>query len=171
MQFDALLAILEQHIKKKATNFCEHSVQGSLWCFVLRDEVDELDIRLSGFWRSIVRWLWIVKTPLKMLTTHAKNAESQTRSEYFYDRQKRQCVLINNDVQKDGWMDGRDGSQDQRIKEGWNDGWMDGWMDRWIDGWTDGWTNVRINDTTEKSIKSPELLKRFLQWDAYDSQR
>ncbi len=26
-----------------------------------------------------------------------------------------------------------------------------------------------LNDTTENSIKSPELWKRFLQWDAYDS--
>ncbi len=29
-QFDALLAILEPHIKKKTTNFCELSVQGSV---------------------------------------------------------------------------------------------------------------------------------------------
>ncbi len=56
-QFDALLAIQEPPIKKKTTNFCELSVQGSLRCFVLRDEVDELDNRHSGFWRSLVRWL------------------------------------------------------------------------------------------------------------------
>ncbi len=55
-QFDAFLAILESHIKKKTTHFCELSVQGSLRCFVLRDEVDELN-RHSGFWRSLVRWL------------------------------------------------------------------------------------------------------------------
>ncbi len=30
-QFDALLTILEPHIKKKTTNFCELSVQGSLY--------------------------------------------------------------------------------------------------------------------------------------------
>ncbi len=72
-QFDALLVILEPLIKKKTTNFCELSVQESLHCFVLRDEVDELDNRHSGFWRSFVRWLWIVKTPLKMLATDAKN--------------------------------------------------------------------------------------------------
>ncbi len=51
-----MLAILEPHIKKKTTNFCELGVQGSLQCFVLRDEVDELDNCLSGFWRSLVRW-------------------------------------------------------------------------------------------------------------------
>ncbi len=30
-QFDVLLAILEPHIKKKTTNFCELSVQGSIY--------------------------------------------------------------------------------------------------------------------------------------------
>ncbi len=34
-QFDAFLAILEPHIKKKTTNFCEVSVQGPIQCFVL----------------------------------------------------------------------------------------------------------------------------------------
>ncbi len=98
-QFDALLVILVPHIKKKTTNFCELGVHGSLRCFVLRDEVDELDNRHSGFWRSIVRWLWIVKTPLKMLATDAKNAENRTRSEFFYDGRKfrRQCVNVIDD--------------------------------------------------------------------------
>ncbi len=41
-------------------------------CFVLRDEVDELNNRHSGFWRSLLRWLSNVKTPLKMLATDAK---------------------------------------------------------------------------------------------------
>ncbi len=40
---------------------------------MLRDEVDELDNRHSGFWRSLVRWLWTVKTPLKMLATEKSN--------------------------------------------------------------------------------------------------
>ncbi len=30
-QFDALLAILEPHIKKKTTNFCELSLQRSIY--------------------------------------------------------------------------------------------------------------------------------------------
>ncbi len=30
-QFDALLAILEPHIKRKTTNFCELCVQGSIY--------------------------------------------------------------------------------------------------------------------------------------------
>ncbi len=33
-QFDALLAIIEPHIKKKTTNFCELSVQGSIYSAV-----------------------------------------------------------------------------------------------------------------------------------------
>ncbi len=58
VQFDALLAMLEPHIKKKTINFCELSVQGSIYsASVLRDEVDKLDNRHSGFWRSLVRWL------------------------------------------------------------------------------------------------------------------
>ncbi len=55
-QFDALLA-MEPHIKIKTTNFCEPRVQGFLQCFVLRDEVNELDNHHSGFWRSLVQWL------------------------------------------------------------------------------------------------------------------
>ncbi len=39
------------------------------------DEVDELDNRRSGFWRSLLRWLWTAKTPLKMLAMDAKNAK------------------------------------------------------------------------------------------------
>ncbi len=42
-------------------------------CFVLRDEVDELNNCHSGFCRSLLRWLSNVKTPLKMLATDAKN--------------------------------------------------------------------------------------------------
>ncbi len=39
--------------KKKS----ELGVQGSLQCVVLRDEVDQLVKRHSGFWRSLIRWL------------------------------------------------------------------------------------------------------------------
>ncbi len=46
-----MLAILEPQIKKKTTNFCEFSV------LCVRDEVEELDNRHSGFWRSLVWWL------------------------------------------------------------------------------------------------------------------
>ncbi len=81
-QFDALLAILEPHTKKKTTKFCELGVQGQ--CFVLRDEVDQLVRCHSGFWLLLVRWLWIVKAPLKMLATNAKNAENRTRSKFFW---------------------------------------------------------------------------------------
>ncbi len=95
-QFDALLAILEPHIKTKTTNFCELCARIYIQCFVLRDEVDELDNRHSGFWRSLLRWLWTIKTPLKMLATDAKSTKNRTRSEFFYDGRKfrRQCVNV-----------------------------------------------------------------------------
>ncbi len=83
--------------KKKTTNVCELSVQGSLQCFVLRDKVDELDDRQSGFWRLLVRWLWIVKIPLKMLATNAKKQNIYWLIKlFFFDGQKfwRQCVNV-----------------------------------------------------------------------------
>ncbi len=83
-QFDALLAILEPHIKKDHHQFLwTRCARIYIQCFVLRDEVDELDNRHSGFWRSLVRWLWTVKTPLKMLATDVKNAQNRTRSKFF----------------------------------------------------------------------------------------
>ncbi len=66
--------------------------RATLQCFVLRDEVDELDNRYSGFWCSLVRWLWIVKTPLKML----RNQKIKPDPNVFYDGQSfwRQCVNV-----------------------------------------------------------------------------
>ncbi len=65
-------------------------------CFVLWDEVDELDNRHSGFWRSLLRWLWTVKTPLKMLATDVKNAKNRTQSKKNFDGRKfrRQCANV-----------------------------------------------------------------------------
>ncbi len=54
-------------------------------CFVLRYQVDQLISGHSGFWHLLVRWILIVKTPLKMLVMDVKNAEKWTRSKYFYD--------------------------------------------------------------------------------------
>ncbi len=85
-QFDALQVILEPHIKNKTTNFCELSVQGSLWCFVLWDKVNLTQIFyslvaiLDFFFRF---WLWIVRTPLKMFATDVKHFENRTRSNLF----------------------------------------------------------------------------------------
>ncbi len=67
-------------------------------CFVLRNEVDELDNRHSGFWPSLVRWLWTVKTPLKMLATDAKNAKKTNLIRIFLWRMK-----ISKAVCKRGW--------------------------------------------------------------------
>ncbi len=60
-RFDALLAILEPLIKKKTADSRELSVQGPIQCFELRDEVNQLHIRHSGFCSSLVRRLQIVK--------------------------------------------------------------------------------------------------------------
>ncbi len=73
------------------------SVHGSdIQCFVLRDEVDELDNRHSGFWRSLVWWLWTVKTPIKMLAMMRKNWNKLNLIRIFYDGWKfrRQCVNV-----------------------------------------------------------------------------
>ncbi len=55
-QFDALLAILGPHIKKKTTNFCELSVQGSIYSALccettwmnLTIAILEFGVRLNG---------------------------------------------------------------------------------------------------------------------------
>ncbi len=95
-QFDALLAILEPHIKRKIDNFCELSVQGFAQGFVLRDEVDEFDNRHSGFWHPLVRWLWTVKKPLKCLPWMRKTQKIEADPNFFYDSQRflRQCVNV-----------------------------------------------------------------------------
>ncbi len=64
-QFDALLMILEPHIKNKTTNFCELSVQGSiysaLWCETkcmnLTIAILDFGIRLYGGseWSKVFR--------------------------------------------------------------------------------------------------------------------
>ncbi len=58
-QFDALLAILEPYIKRKTTNLCEFSVQGSIYS-ALCCEIKWMNLNLdhhSGFWYSLVQWL------------------------------------------------------------------------------------------------------------------
>ncbi len=47
--------------------------------------MDELDNRHSGFWRSLVRWLGTVKTPLKMLATDAKNRNLLGRGSFCFN--------------------------------------------------------------------------------------
>ncbi len=87
-QFDASLAILETHIKKKTTNFCELSVQGSLQCFLLQDEVD-FGVRLYGSSK-------LSKHLSKCLLRMRKMQRIETDSIIFYDRRKfrRQCVNV-----------------------------------------------------------------------------
>ncbi len=58
------------------------SVQGSLQCFVLRDEVDELDNSCSGF----------LACTLKLLATDVKNIENQSIFFFLVQTFWRQCV-------------------------------------------------------------------------------
>ncbi len=75
------------------------SVHGpDIQCFVLRDEVDELDNRRSGFWRSLVWWLWTVKTPIKMLAMMRKTEQIEPDLNFFMTdenfRGSVQCPLM-----------------------------------------------------------------------------
>ncbi len=90
-QFDALLAILEPHIKKKTTNFCEVSVQGSIYsALCCETKWMNLTIAILDFG---VRFYGGSE---RMLATDAKNAKNRTRSKFFYDGRKfrRQCVNV-----------------------------------------------------------------------------
>ncbi len=57
--------------------------EGSIQCFVMRSEVNQFVRRHSGFWRSLVQWLWIVKTPLKMPATDAKKCSKSNPIRFF----------------------------------------------------------------------------------------
>ncbi len=92
-QFDALLAILEPHIKKMTTNFCELSVQGSLYSAARWSGL--IWQSHSGFWHSLIRWLLTVKIPLKMLSTDVKNERNWTQSNFFYEGHKFQRQYVN----------------------------------------------------------------------------
>ncbi len=48
-QFDALLAILEPHIKRKTTSFCELSVQGSICALCCEMKWMNLTIAILDF--------------------------------------------------------------------------------------------------------------------------
>ncbi len=75
-QFDALLAILEPQIKKKTTNFCELSVQGSIYCTVL------CAVRRSG-------WTW--QSPFWIFAcTVALNCQNTSQNAcYGYEKRKK----------------------------------------------------------------------------------
>ncbi len=91
-QFDALLAILETHIKKKTTNFCELSVQGSLHCFVLRDEVNELDCTVNEF--CLYGGSELSKHLSKCLLRMRKIEKIEPDPNYDRWKFRRQCVNV-----------------------------------------------------------------------------
>ncbi len=96
-QFDALLAILEPHIKKKTTNFCELRVQGSIYS-ALCCETKWINLTIAildfgvRFYGGSERSKHLSKCSPRM----RKTQKNQTRSEFFYDGRKfrRQCVNV-----------------------------------------------------------------------------
>ncbi len=95
-QFDALL-VIEPHIKKKTTNFCELSVQGSIYsALCCETKWMNLTIAIPDFG---VRWYGgseLSKHLSKCLLRMRKTEKNLTRSELFYDGWKfqRQCVNV-----------------------------------------------------------------------------
>ncbi len=97
-QFDALLVILEPHIKKKTTNFCELSVQGSIysalccetkWMNLTIVVVLDFGVRLYGGSE-------LSKHFSKYLPRRRKTPKIEPDPIFFYDRQKfqRQCLNV-----------------------------------------------------------------------------
>ncbi len=73
-QFDALLAILEPHIIKKTTGFCELSVQGSVYS-ALCCEMEWMNLTIT----SLDFGIQLSKHLSKCLLTDAKNAKNRTK--------------------------------------------------------------------------------------------
>ncbi len=95
-QFDALLAILEPHIKTKTTNFCELSVQGSIYsALCCETKWMNLTIAILGFGVRFYGGSELSKTS-QNACQDAKNAKNRTRSNFFYYGRKfrRQCVNV-----------------------------------------------------------------------------
>ncbi len=119
-QFDALQVILEPHIKNKTSNFCGLSVQGSLWCFVLRDKVNltqifysliaildffcffvfgsELSKHLSKFLQQMWNILKIVPDPIYLWWTKGSgecvNVIDKVMSHLFFNKGKFQMKSL-----------------------------------------------------------------------------
>ncbi len=96
-QFDALLAILEPHIKKKTTSFCELGVQGSLYS-ALCCEMKWMNLTIP-FW--ILAFAYTVALNSQNTSQNAfyeseKWKESNPIRFFFYDGHKfqRQCVNV-----------------------------------------------------------------------------
>ncbi len=91
-QFDALLVILESHIKKKTIHFCELSVQGSIYSALCCKKWMNLTIASLDFGIRLYGGSKLSKHLSKCLL-HMKN---RTRSKKCYDGRKfrRQCVNL-----------------------------------------------------------------------------
>ncbi len=83
-QFDALLAIIEPHIKKKTTNYCELSEQESIYSALCCEmKWMNLTIAILDFGVRLYGGSELSKTPLKMLATDAENTKNRTQSNFF----------------------------------------------------------------------------------------
>ncbi len=96
-QFDALLAILEPHIKKKTTNFCELGVQGSIYsALCCETKWMNLTISILDFGIRFYGGSELSKHLSKCLPRMRKTQKNRTRPEFFYDGRKfrRQCANV-----------------------------------------------------------------------------
>ncbi len=95
-QFDALLAILEPHIKK-TTNFCKLGVQGSIYrALCCEIKWINLTIAILDFGVRLYGGSELSKHLSKCLLRMRKMHKKSNRSKYFYDGWKflRQCVNV-----------------------------------------------------------------------------
>ncbi len=81
-QFDALLTILEPHIKKKTTNFCELSVQGSIYS-ALCCETKWMNLIILDFGVRFYGGSELSKHLSKCLPRMRKNAKKSNPIQFF----------------------------------------------------------------------------------------
>ncbi len=96
-QFDALLAILEPHIKKKTTNFCELSVQESIYnALCCETKWMNLTITILDFGVRFYGGSELSKHLSKCLPRMRKTQKIEPDPNFFYDGRKfqRQCVNV-----------------------------------------------------------------------------
>ncbi len=96
-QCDALLAILEPHIKKKTTNFCELCVQGSIYsALCCETKWMNLTSAILDFGVCFYGDSELSKHLSKCLPRMRKTQKNRTRYNFFYDGRKfqRQCANV-----------------------------------------------------------------------------
>ncbi len=97
VQFDALLAILELHIKTKTTNFCELSLQGSIYsALCCETKWMNLTIAILDFAARFYGGSELSKHLSKCLPWMQKTSKIEPNTNFFYDGRtfRRQCVKV-----------------------------------------------------------------------------